>query len=218
MIPLDGQLATFVVLSAILTVLPGTDMALVAKTTLLQGRKAAFATSLGICAGLPVHATASAIGLSAILATSAEAFTAVKVLGALYLGYIGVRSILDSRHSTRGTTQMEGTAEAMSARALAPRRLRGAFTQGFLSNVLNPKVAIFYLTFLPQFMHPGDDILLKSLAFAGIHVALGLPWLTAYSYALDRLARAVSGARRWLERASGVLLIGLGIRLALERR
>lgn len=84
--------------------------------------------------------------------------------------------------------------------------------------MLNPKVALFYLTFLPQFMNAGDNVLLKSIGLGFIHVALGLPWLTAYAFMLDRLARAVTSARPWLERASGALLIGLGVRLALERR
>jgi threonine/homoserine/homoserine lactone efflux protein len=207
----EGQLATYVLLSAILTLLPGADMALVAKVTLLEGRRRAFATSLGISAGIPVHATASAIGLSAIIATSAEAFTLLKIAGAIYLGYLGVRSILDARRS-----------DALPGVARDVRVARGssaaAFRQGFLTNGLNPKVALFYLTFLPQFIEPGDNVLAKSLFLGSIHIALGLPWLTVYAYALDRLARAVSGARRWLERASGVLLIGLGVRLALERR
>jgi len=84
--------------------------------------------------------------------------------------------------------------------------------------VLNPKVALFYLTFLPQFMNPGDDILLKSLFLAAIHVALGLAWLITHAYAIERIGRLVQGAPRWLERVTGVALIGLGVRLALERR
>jgi threonine/homoserine/homoserine lactone efflux protein len=82
----------------------------------------------------------------------------------------------------------------------------------------NPKVALFYLTFLPQFINPGDNVLLKSLLLAGIHVTLGIAWLTTYAYAIDRLGLLVQNARRWLERASGAALIALGIRLAFERR
>jgi len=184
-------------------------MALVAKVTLQDGKRAAFFTSLGISAGLPVHATASALGLSVILSTSAEAFTVVKIAGAVYLTYLGVQSL---RHSLEGGSPGAGKA--------GPGRTRWhlGFVQGFLNNVLNPKVALFYLTFLPQFINPGDNVLLKSLLLAGIHVTLGIVWLTTYAYAIDRLGRLVQNARRWLERASGVALIGLGVRLAFERR
>lgn len=184
-------------------------MALVAKVTLQNGKRAAFFTSLGISAGLPVHATASALGLSVILSTSAEAFTIVKIVGALYLTYLGVQTL---RH-VGATARPPGLVLAGPGRA----PFKG-FVQGFLNNVLNPKVALFYLTFLPQFINPGDNVLLKSLLLAGIHVTLGIAWLTSYAYAIDRLGRLVQSARHWLERASGVALIGLGVRLAFERR
>jgi threonine/homoserine/homoserine lactone efflux protein len=207
-VTLDGSILAFIGIAALLTVLPGADMALVAKVTLLDGKRAAFFTSLGICAGLPVHATASALGLSLILATSAEAFTVVKFAGAAYLAYLGVRTIRDSLRPTADP----------SVTATPTRSRRAAFAQGFLSNVLNPKVALFYLTFLPQFISPGDNVLAKSLLLAAIHGVLGLAWLPLYAYAIDRLGVVIRGARRWLERLSGAALIGLGIRLALERR
>lgn len=181
-------------------------MALVAKVTLQEGKRAAFFTSLGISCGLPVHAAASALGLSVILSTSATAFTVVKIAGALYLGYLGVQSI---RHAGRPV------AVTPAARA---RSRRNAFAQGFLNNVLNPKVALFYLTFLPQFIEPGDPLLLKALLLAGIHVALGIVWLTTYAYAIDRVGKLIQGARVWLERVTGAVLVALAVRLAFERR
>jgi threonine/homoserine/homoserine lactone efflux protein len=203
---IDPSLIAFVGIAALLTILPGVDMALVAKVTLQDGRRAAFLTSLGISAGLPVHASASALGLSIILSTSATAFTVVKIAGALYLSYLGIQTF---RHAGR---------RAMVGPTARARTDRAAFVQGFLNNVLNPKVALFYLTFLPQFINPGDNVLLRSLFLAGIHVTLGLAWLTTYAYAIDRIGRLVQNARRWLERVSGVALVGLGVRLALERR
>jgi len=206
-VTVDGSILAFAGIAALLTILPGADMALVAKVTLVEGRRAAFFTSLGITAGLPLHATASALGLSLILATSAEAFTVVKVAGAVYLAYLGIRTLRDSWRA-------EVTADVR----VAQRGAAGAFLQGWLSNVLNPKVALFYLTFLPQFIQPGDNVLAKSLLLAGIHAALGLAWLPTYAYAIDRIGKVVRGARRWLERISGGALIGLSLRLALERR
>ena len=205
---LDGSILAFTGIAALLTILPGADMALVAKVTLLDGRRAAFFTSLGICAGLPVHASASALGLSLILATSAEAFTVVKFVAAAYLAYLGIRTLRDSFRAA--ADQVVAAGRTRSGRA--------AFLQGWLSNVLNPKVALFYLTFLPQFISPGDNVLAKSLLLAAIHGLLGLVWLPLYAYAIDRVGAVVRGARRWLERLSGAALIGLGVRLALERR
>jgi threonine/homoserine/homoserine lactone efflux protein len=192
---------------ALLTISPGADMALVAKITLERGRWDALIATMGICSGLLVHATASALGLSVILATSAEAFTVVKLVGAVYLVYLGVQALRSSfRHET--------------VAAVAPRRGASPFIQGLLSNVLNPKVAVFYLTFMPQFMSPGDNVLVRSLAFAVAHGIMGVAWLTAYAYVLSRISVVLgrSGVRRWLERVTGGVLVALGLRLALERR
>src|SRR5688572_26155314 len=182
-------------------------MALVAKITLERGRPDALLATTGICSGLLVHATASALGLSVILATSAEAFTFVKLAGAVYLVYLGVQAI-------RSSFRLETVA------AVTPRRASAPFLQGLLSNVLNPKVAVFYLTFMPQFMSPGDNVLVRSLAFAIAHGVMGMAWLTAYAYVLSRISIVLggTGVRQWLERVAGGVLIGLGVRLALERR
>jgi threonine/homoserine/homoserine lactone efflux protein len=192
---------------ALLTVSPGADMALVAKITFERGRRAALLATLGICSGLLVHATASALGLSVILATSAEAFTVVKLVGAGYLAYLGVQAFRSSlRHD--------------AAEVTSPRRGATPYLQGVLSNVLNPKVAVFYLTFLPQFMSPGDNVLARSLAFAFAHGVMGIVWLSAYAYVVSRVSVLLggTGVRRWLERVTGGVLIALGARLALERR
>ena len=191
----------------LLTISPGADMALIARTTIARGRGAAFLTSLGICSGLLVHATASALGLSVVLATSADAFTIVKLVGAAYLAYLGVRSVRDSF----GAATVETPHVA---------RRGTSFLQGLLNNVLNPKVAVFYLTFLPQFIDPSGNVLAQSIAFAFAHALMGIAWLSAYAYVLARLSSffARGGVRRWLERVTGAVLIGLGVRLAFERR
>ena len=204
---LDPLFVAGLAVLALLTVSPGADTALVTKITLERGRRAALLATLGICSGLLVHATASALGLSVILATSAEAFTIVKIAGAAYLTYLGLQALRSSfRHDT--------------AEVASPRRGANPYLQGVFSNVLNPKVAVFYLTFLPQFMSPGDNVLVRSLAFAAAHGAMGIAWLSAYAYALTRISAVLGGAglRHWLERVTGGVLIALGARLALERR
>ena len=203
---LDPLFVAGLAVLALLTVSPGADMALIAKITLERGRRAALLATLGICSGLLVHATASALGLSVILATSAEAFTIVKLVGAAYLAYLGVQAIRNSFHD--------------ASEARSPRRGANLFLQGVFSNVLNPKVAVFYLTFLPQFMSAGDNVLARSLAFAVAHAVMGIVWLSAYAYVVSRVSAVLgrSGVRRWLERVTGGVLIALGARLALERR
>ena len=203
---IEPRILAGLVVLVLLTISPGADMALVAKVTLERGRLAAFVTTLGICSGLLVHATASALGLSVILATSAEAFTVMKLAGAAYLAYLGVRSIRDSLRP--------------HATPVAPRRAATPFFQGLLNNVLNPKVAVFYLTFLPQFIDPTGNVLAQSLLFALAHAAMGIAWLAAYAYVLARLSAffARRGVRAWLERVTGAVLVALGLRLAFERR
>ena len=205
---MDPRVLAGLAVLALLTISPGADMALVAKVTLERGRRAALLASIGICTGTLVHATASALGLSVILATSAEAFTIVKIAGAAYLAYLGVRSLRASL--------------AREHEKIAAGTQRGAtpYLQGLLTNLLNPKVAVFYLTFLPQFIDPAGSVLAQSLTYALAHSAMGIVWLSAYAYVLARLSRllARSGLGRWLERVTGAVLIGLGVRLALERR
>jgi threonine/homoserine/homoserine lactone efflux protein len=211
------SLWTFVGVAALLTILPGADMALVARSTLLDGRRPAFFTSLGICLGLCVHATASALGLSAILRVSAVAYTTVKAVGAGYLIYLGVQTIRGA--GNRLSTDVGGLENGAPSSAERILLLR-SFRQGILTNVFNPKVAIFYLTFLPQFIAPSDPVLLKSLGLAGIHIAMGLVWLMIYAWFLGSLRNVLtrSSLRRWLEGITGGLLIALGLRLAWERR
>jgi RhtB (resistance to homoserine/threonine) family protein len=204
---MDPRFLAGLAVLALLTISPGADMALVAKMTIERGRRAALVATLGICSGLFVHATASALGLSVVLATSAEAFTAVKLAGAVYLAYLGLRSLRQSfAHIPPANAQ--------------PARAGTSYLQGLLSNVLNPKVAVFYLTFLPQFIDPSGNVLAQSLLFAVAHSAMGILWLSLYAYVLARLSAffARAGVRQWLERVTGAVLIGLGARLAFERR
>ena len=201
---LDSRFFVFVGVAALLTITPGSDMALVTRNALTRGRGAAFLTSLGICLGCLIHAIASSAGLSAILSRSAEAFQIVKLIGAGYLIFLGVRTF-----ATR----------AEAAAPIAPRGLSN-FSEGMLTNILNPKVALFYLTFLPQFIGPGEPVLRKSILLASVHISMGLVWLTAYAAFLDRLGGVLSRSRvkRRMEALTGAVLIALGLRLAVAER
>src|SRR5262249_11935166 len=194
---LDPQIIAFATVAAVVTILPGADMALVARSVLTQGRGAGYITSLGCCTGLWVHAVASALGVSAILMTSAALFSAVKVGGGIYLAVLGVLSL---RRAWRAHRIPETLTSAAN-----PRGGRRVFAQGLLSNLLNPKVAVFYLTLLPQFIRPGDPVLVRSLLLAGIHVLIGLVWLFAYTYFLGRLSVVLNRAqtRQALEGMTG---------------
>ena len=202
----------FVGIAALLTIIPGADMALITKTTLADGRRAAFFTTLGICAGLCVHAVASALGLSAILRVSAVAYSVVKAIGAGYLIFLGVQTMREA--GRQRAMELDGE------KSIAGRVTARSFRQGVFTNVLNPKVAVFYLTFLPQFISPGDAVLPRSLALASIHIGMGLVWLTAYAAFISGFSALLNRAsvKQTLERITGTLLIGLGLRLAWERR
>lgn len=212
---MDARYLAFAGIAAVLTITPGADMALVAKNVFTRGRRGSFGTILGICSGLFVHATASALGLSAILAKSARAFEIVKWMGAAYLFYLGVMAL---RRAIRGEAPPSPEAPDGSAKQRAG--WRGAFSEGMLTNILNPKVALFYLTFLPQFIAPGDHVLRVSLFLASLHVAMGLVWLSIYSRALHQLNTKLAGGRvrRGIEAVTGGLLMALGAKLVFARR
>ncbi|HEU0022989.1 MAG TPA: LysE family translocator [Thermoleophilaceae bacterium] len=199
----------FLTVIALLTISPGADMAVVGRSTLAGGRRPAFATTLGVVAGCAVWAVASGIGVAALLEASRVAYDALRLVGAAYLVWLGIQSL---RAARRGDYR-----QPVEAR---PVGTSSAFRQGLLTNLFNPKIALFYSTFLPQFIGPGDPVLPLSLALAGVHVLMGVVWLSAYAWALDRAANRFRGSRvrRALDAVTGTVLVGLGLRLAAERR
>ena len=204
--PLD-LLLPFLVGSVLVTVVPGADMALVTRQVLVGGPALAQKTILGNLTGLLVHGVALAVGLSALLVASATAYTVVKLAGAAYLVYLGVQAI---RSSMR---RADAPPPAVPA---TPR----AFLQGLVSTVLNPKPALFFLTFLPQFVDRDAAVLPQTLTLAGIHVIVGLIWLSAYARLVHRAHGLLTLPRvkAWLERTTGVVLIAFGVRVAVECR
>ncbi len=209
----DLQLGTFVVLAAVLTLSPGADTLLVIRNVVARGRGAGIATASGICCGLFVHATLSALGLSVLLAQSAWAYELLKIFGALYLLWLGLQSLA---RALRGNGATDSAAAIAGAR---PPLCGRSFREGLLTNVLNPKVAVFYLALLPQFIGVHDPVFAKSMLLAGIHAGMGLAWLVALAAVLDRARALITRPRmkRLLEGVSGAILVGLGARLALAR-
>jgi len=190
----------------LLIVTPGPDTALVIRNALGSGARAATATAFGIGLGSVAWALASLLGVAVILETSAAAFTVLKLVGAAYLAYLGLRTLLSHRgHDEAG----------------APAKLgdQTAFQQGFLGNLLNPKAAAIFVTVFPQFIQAGDDALRLLLMLAAYEAVL-LPWLSLYGHVVSRAGRSRAGerVRAWLNRVTGVVMIGLGVRLAFERR
>jgi len=199
----------FVISGLLLNMTPGPDSILIMARSAGQGFKAGVAAVLGICSGTCVHIAAAAFGLSALLATSAEAFLLIKLLGAAYLLYIGVQML--------STKAANSTAQA----APTPASLGAIYRQGLLTNVLNPKVALFFLAFLPQFVAP--DAADKTLAFlflGAIFNLNGMLWCLLLAWTSAVAAQKVKTSQQvklWLNRTVGALFVALGLKLALSR-
>ncbi len=199
----------FVGVVAVIVVVPGPDMALVLQNGLARGRRAAVETALGINAGLVVWAVAAALGVAALLHASAPAFTALKLAGAAYLVWLGVRALVAAWRGTGGDPQVRS------------RGLTGSpFTQGLLSNLLNPKIALVFTTLIPQFVDPAAPAAAQTLLLAAIFICMGLLWLTSYALLVARAGALLRrpAVRRALNAVTGTVLVALGVRLALERR
>lgn len=208
------QAASFAVAAGILTLLPGSDTLLVLRNTLVHGRAAGVVVTLGICSGLAVHATVSALGMSAVLRHAPRGFLVLQVLGALYLGYLGLRSLRWAARPPSGAPSL-----ALAASGASTPSRRSTFVEGFFANVLNPKTMVFYMALLPQFVAPTDPVWTTSMQLAAIHAVEGVAWLWFLVFAVARVRSALLDPRvlRWFEAASGLLLVGFGIRLAVAR-
>ena len=200
----------FIGVVAVIVVLPGPDMALVLQNGLARGRRAAVETALGINTGLLVWAVAAALGVAALLHASAPAFMLLKLAGAAYLVWLGVRALSDA---------WRGTADASTVHS-ARQRKASPFRQGLLSNLLNPKIALVFTTLIPQFVHAGDPAVAQTLLLAGIFIGMGLVWLTSYALLVAKVGELLkrSAVRRLLNAVTGTVLTALGVRLALTDR
>jgi RhtB (resistance to homoserine/threonine) family protein len=198
----------FLAAGILLNLTPGPDTAYILGRSIAQGREAGIASALGICVGSIFHTCAAALGLSAILATSALAFGAIKLLGGAYLIFLGIKMILDRRKQLTLPSNFRR------------RTTQAAFRQGVLTNVLNPKVALFFLAFLPQFIDPASDMKLAAFLTLGLtFVTTGTLWcliLAWFASALSEQLRTNETIAQWLNRTAGALFVFLGLRLATK--
>ncbi|HEX6057395.1 MAG TPA: LysE family translocator, partial [Gemmatimonadaceae bacterium] len=182
-----GDVLAFAGVAAVIVVLPGPDMALVLQNGLARGRRAAVETALGVNAGLLVWAVAAALGIAALLHASAPAFTALKLAGAAYLVWLGLRALGEA---------WRGGADA-SPEGAVRRRASSPFRQGLLSNLLNPKIALVFTMLIPQFVDPAGPAVAQTLLLAAVLILLGLVWLTSYALLVAKVGAVLrrSGVR-----------------------
>jgi len=205
------DLGVFIAAGLMLNIMPGPDSLLIMTRSATQGWRAGSAAALGIGAGTFVHIFAAALGMSAVLATSATAFTVVKLLGAAYILYMAF-----------GLLRSKPRQAAESAPALPPLPYRKIFAQGFLTNVLNPKVALFFLAFVPQFI--SIDAPSKALAFIVLGCIFninGMLWchaLALFTAQASARLKPPAAVTLWLNRATGGLFVWLGVKLALSKQ
>ena len=202
-------LIAYVLAAGLLTLTPGLDTALVLRTAAIEGPKRAGLAAVGIVAGCLVWGAAAALGLGALLAASRAAFTVLKWAGAGYLLWLGLGLLLKPRD------RFELTGEAL--------RVGGDFAwlrRGLLTNLLNPKIGVFYISFLPQFLPAGVEPAPFIFLLAAIHAVLGLAWFACLIAATRPIAGVLRRVAvvRWLDRATGVVFLGFGLKLALDRR
>ncbi|OMF60043.1 lysine transporter LysE [Paenibacillus sp. FSL R5-0490] len=201
---------TFLILSLFVVMSPGIDTALITKRTISDGRTDGYKMGLGITAGSLVHTFAAAFGLSAILMQSAAAFEVIKFAGAVYLIYLGLSSFISMKKKKNADLETEVKSDMK----------KSAFKQGLLSNVLNPKVAMFFLTFLPQFVKAGENAQQQLIIMGIIYTLLSIFWFFLYVYFINYMREWLMSPKvqRVMEKATGVVLIGFGLKLALDKQ
>jgi threonine/homoserine/homoserine lactone efflux protein len=210
-------LAAFTLAAGLLTITPGLDTALVLRTATVEGPRRAMLAGVGICCGCLMWGLAVSVGLGTLLAASRFAYTALRIAGACYLIFLGTRMLLP-KHQSAAATDVTLSPPA-HANPISASALRW-FVRGFLTNLLNPKVGVFYVTFLPQFIPVGVSVTSFSMLLAAIHATEGILWFCLLTLATRPLARWVRrpSVARTLDRATGTLLVGFGLGLVLDNR
>lgn len=201
----------FVLMCIFLIILPGPDTAVVTKNTLIDRRIGGLKTSLGIICALLIHTFAAVLGLSAIIVKSAVLFSIFKYAGAVYLIYLGVKILWSLRK--------KDAAASVEMTAISQPKNTSCFKQGFLTDILNPKVAIFFLSFFPQFVEPGNGTFVPFLIMGITFTLLSAIWLFIYVYLINQIGAFMKKpkVKNVIEGITGIIIIGFGIKLAMEK-
>ncbi|MDP9240618.1 MAG: LysE family translocator [Actinomycetota bacterium] len=201
--------AAFAVVAALLTMTPGVDSMLVLRTAAVAGGRTAMLAGFGVITGLLCWGLAAGVGLAAVLAASETAYTVLRLAGAAYLGWLGVRRLIRASRGPQPAT--DGVPAATVGRGRA-------YSQGLVTNLLNPKIGVFYVTLLPQFVIAGQPVLLVTFGLALVHAAEGVLWFVAVSWLAGRIGALLRRrrARRVLDATTGTVFLGFAARLALD--
>jgi threonine/homoserine/homoserine lactone efflux protein len=205
------DLAGFVALAIVVIVTPGPDTALTIRNTLVGGRPAGVATAVGVALGQATWSLATSVGIAALLVAAEPAFAALKLAGAAYLIYLGAQSLWSAFRGRPSHPRIDGSVRHLRATT--------ALRQGVLSNLSNPKMAVFFPSLLPQFVAAGTPPFLALLALGTLFCLMTLVWLTAYAFAVARAGDVLrrSAVRRAIEAITGVVLMAFGVRVATVR-
>ena len=198
----------FIAISLLLAVTPGPDMALVTRNALAHGPKGVFLTTTGIAIALLLWVTATAVGVAAVLKASTTLFHALKLVGGAYLAYLGIRAWLASR---------EKPGDLLAGMNAAPAG--SILRQGLISAGTNPKLGVLFVTLLPQFIDPHRPLPPQLLVLGATFAVIGWTWMNVYGLLIARIRDFITAprVRQWMERITGTVLIGLGVRLAFDR-
>jgi len=209
------QILGFVVITLLLVISPGPNGLLIAKTVATSGKKAGFANVAGFLAAFYMHGLLSVLGISVLLTKSADAFMVVKVLGAVYLAWIGIKSLISAFRQVDVARNAEATAlNTKSQKPSSKSRLK-PFCEGFLTNALNPKVSMFYLAAFPQFIPVGEHAFAYALLLVTLHSIMNMLWFSAMIMLFARLRTVGTSAifQRLLKGGTGVIFLGFGAKL-----
>jgi RhtB (resistance to homoserine/threonine) family protein len=201
----------FVLMCIFLIILPGPDTAIATKNTVTVGRIGGLKTALGTCCALLIHTSAAVLGLSAIIVKSAYLFSVFKYVGAVYLIFLGVKTLCSLKKKEEAVSvEMDTKNQFVNI---------SCFKQGFLTNILNPKVAVFFLTFLPQFVDSGSNTFIPFLLMGITYTVLTAAWFLLYVYLINLISAFMKKPKTQniIEGITGSILIGFGIKLALEK-
>lgn len=212
---MGDHLLVFLGVSAILILFPGPDTAVVTRNVLVHGRRVGMATSLGVGAGVSIWSLAAALGVASLVRASLVGFTILKLAGAVYLIWLGIQAIRAADHVSEA-----GGSAAFRGLPRSALSARGGFRQGLLSDLGNPKAGIFFTSLLPQFVDPGQSVFVPFLALGVIFATMTILWLSAYCVITARAAQTLlrPRVRAMLDRATGVVLIAIGLTVATEHR